>query len=163
MPVQDDIVNAVYNDCRITPAEPWFESSLLYDDMRTQDMLECIGLGHHPRLAIEQSYKVSEQAWTITTLDRRMIASFGVGKSSKPNEGVIWLLGTHRMHLIRKTFVKHSKEWVNKLMGDYDVLTNLVMTSNELSMRWLTWLGASWTDVDIDGYKQFSIYNNNKS
>ena len=37
-------------------------------------------------------------------------------------------------------------------------LTNLVMTDNELSVRWLTWLGATWRDCSVDGFQQFSLY-----
>ena len=87
-----------------------------------------------------------------------MVGSFGVAPSSKPNVGVAWLLGTYRIHLIKKTFVRHSKEWIDRLMGDYECLTNLVCKENELSVRWLTWLGAVWTDVGIDNYQQFTIY-----
>jgi hypothetical protein len=164
MPDQDDTVEYIYNDCRIDPANGEFDWLPLYEDMRTQDMLEIIGLGQHPRQALQESYKISEEAWTVTTLDMRMVGSFGVCPAIRqPNIGVIWLLGTHRMHLIKKTFIKHSKEWIDRLMGDYNVLTNYVMESNELSFRWLTWLGATFSDVGIDGYKQFHIYKNNNS
>lgn len=148
----------VYSDCTIEQANGDLEAPLLYEDVRMADMLECIGLGHHPRLAIEQSYKTSTEAWTIWTKDYRMVGSFGVAASPKPNVGVIWLLGTYRIHLIRKTFVKHSKDWVRRLMGEYDAVTNLVCKENELSVRWLTWLGAVWTDVGIENYQQFTIY-----
>jgi len=25
-------------------------------------------------------------------------------------------------------------------------------------MRWLTWLGAKWSDCKYDGFKQFNLY-----
>ena len=164
MPVHADTADKAYaktyayDDCTIEQANGELEAPLLYEDIRMADMLECIGLGHHPRLAIESSYKASTETWTIWTKDYRMIGSFGVAPSSKPTVGIIWLLGTYRMHLIRKTFVKYSKDWVNRLMGDYDSVTNLVCKENELSVRWLTWLGATWSDCGIDNYKQFTIY-----
>tara|TARA_B100001093_G_scaffold167750_1_gene160426 strand:- start:1614 stop:2081 length:468 start_codon:yes stop_codon:yes gene_type:complete len=153
--VDDEIV---YSDCRIQTAIPEFDAVELYQDMRTMDMLEVIGLGHHPRLALEESYKRSTKAWSVCTSEFRMVASFGVCPSDKENVGIPWLLGTHRMHLIKKTFIKHSKEWIERMMGDYDVLTNVVMTDNKLSMRWLVWLGAIFEECSIDGYKQFKIY-----
>ena len=161
MPVQEDTANVVYSyeDCTIHPAVGEFDWLPLYEDMRTQDMLEIIGLGQHPRTALQESYAVSDEAWTIHMPDLRIVGSFGVCQAIRqPHVGVIWLLGTHRMHLIKKTFIKRSKEWIDRLMGDYNVLTNYVMESNELSVRWLTWLGATFTDVGIDGYKQFNIY-----
>mgnify|MGYP006253892231 CR=1 FL=1 len=147
-----------YSDCRIEVAQGDFDLPQLYDDMRTMDMLECIGLGHHPRIALKESYERSERAWTILTDAYRMVGSFGVCASEDPQVGIPWLLGTHRMHLIKKTFIKHSKEWIERMMGDYDVLTNVVMTDNKLSMRWLVWLGAIFEECSIDGYKQFTIY-----
>ena len=149
----------VYSDCTIAPADGHFDAPQIYEDMRMADMLECIGLGEHPRLALEQSYEASEEVWTITTKDCRTVASFGVTQSDKAKDvGIIWLLGTYRIHNIKRTFIKHSKEWVGRLMGDYKALTNIVCESNELSVRWLTWLGATWSDVGIDNYKQFTIY-----
>ena len=164
MPVHADTADKayakpyVYTDCIIERSNGEFDGVQLYEDMRMADMLECIGLGHHPRLAIEESYKSSTEAWTIWTKDYRMIGSFGIAASSKPKVGIIWFIGTYRMKLIRKSFVKRSKEWVNRLMGEYDSVTNLVCKENELSVRWLTWLGAVWTDVGIENYQQFTIY-----
>lgn len=149
----------VYSDCRIQPANGEFDAPALYEDMRVMDMVECIGLGHHPRKALFQAYEISEEAWTITTTaDTRMVGSFGVTSSPLPDVGIIWMLGTHRMHRIKKTFIKHSREWIARLFGDYETLTNLVMTDNELAVRWLTWLGATWRDCHVDGFQQFSLY-----
>ena len=154
----DPVDTLEYSDCIIKRSDGELDARPLYDDMRMADMLECIGLGHHPRLAVETSYTASTDSWSIWTPDYRMVGSFGVGPSSKPNVGIAWLLGTYRIHLIKKTFVRHSKEWIERLMGDYSCLTNLVCKENELSVRWLTWLGAVWTDVGIDNYQQFTIY-----
>jgi len=149
----------VYSDCRIRPADSELDAPALYEDMRVMDMIECIGLGNHPRHAILESYAQSQEAWTITTAeDMRIVGSFGVVQSLIPKCGVIWMLGTHRVHRIKKTFLKHSREWIDRLYGDYTVLTNLVMEDNELSMRWLTWLGAKWSDCKYDGFKQFNLY-----
>ena len=154
----DPVDTLEYSDCIIKRSDGELDARPLYDDMRMADMLECIGLGHHPRLAVESSYTASTDSWSIWTPDYRMVGSFGVGPSSKPNVGIAWLLGTYRIHLIKKTFVRHSKEWIERLMGDHECLTNLVCKENELSIRWLTWLGAVWTDVGIDNYQQFTIY-----
>lgn len=154
----------VYSDCTIAPADGYFDAAQIYEDMRMADMLECIGLGEHPRLALEQSYEASEEAWTITSSDCRTVASFGVTQSSKGKDvGIIWLLGTYRIHNIKRTFIKHSKEWLDRLMGDYQALTNIVCENNELSVRWLTWLGATWSDVGIENYKQFTIYKSERT
>lgn len=148
-----------YKDCIVEPANGDYDADDLYADMRTIDMLEIIGLGNHPRLALVESYKVTERPWTILTRDYRMIGSFGVASSTIEGMGVPWLLGTHRMHLIKRTFIEQSKEWLSRLFNDkYEVLTNYIMEDNKLSIRWLKWLGASFNDCDVEGYKQFSFH-----
>lgn len=148
-----------YKDCIVEPANGDYDADALYADMRTIDMLEIIGLGNHPRLALVESYNVTERPWTILTRDYRMIGSFGVANSTIEGMGVPWLLGTHRMHLIKRTFIEQSKEWLSRLFNDkYEVLTNYIMEDNKLSIRWLKWLGASFNDCDVQGYKQFSFH-----
>lgn len=148
-----------YKDCIVEPANGDYDADALYADMRTIDMLEIIGLGNHPRLALVESYKVTERPWTILTRDYRMIGSFGVANSTIEGMGVPWLLGTHRMHLIKRTFIEQSKEWLSRLFNDkYEVLTNYIMEDNKLSIRWLKWLGASFNNCDVEGYKQFSFH-----
>ena len=154
----DPVDTVKYSDCVIKRSKASFDGGQLYRDMRMADMLECIGLGHHPRLAVESSYEHSTASWSIWTPDYRMVGSFGVCPSSKKGVGIAWLLGTYRIHLIKKTFVRHSKQWIYRLMGNYSCLTNVVCKENELSVRWLTWLGATWSDCGIDNYQQFTIY-----
>ncbi len=120
MPDQEDIVDEtyVYEDCSIHTAVAEFDWLPLYEDMRTQDMLEIIGLGQHPKIALQESYEMSEKAWTIHMPDLRVVGSFGVSQAIRqPNVGIVWLLGTHRMHLIKKTFIKRSKEWIDRRYG----------------------------------------------
>ena len=49
-----------FNDCSVSEAIIGFDGPALYERMRVEDMLECIGLGVHPRVACEQSYHLSD-------------------------------------------------------------------------------------------------------
>ena len=49
-----------YKDCIVMKANGYFDAPQLYHDLRTIDMLEIIGLGNHPRLAIDESYNLSD-------------------------------------------------------------------------------------------------------
>jgi hypothetical protein len=40
-------------EVRVEEAQPDMDVFDLYDDMREEDMMECIGLMHHPKDAIE--------------------------------------------------------------------------------------------------------------
>jgi hypothetical protein len=151
-----------FNDCSVSEAIIGFDGPALYERMRVEDMLECIGLGFHPREACEQSYELSEKCYSIKTRDYMLIASFGVCPTDDPKVGCAWLLGTDLMPTIKKTFVKHSKEYLDELMGDYDYLTNIVSMNNKLSVRWLTWLGAEFGESHGSDYRRFIINRRNK-
>jgi hypothetical protein len=151
-----------FNDCRVSKAIIGFDGTALYENMRVEDMLECIGLGTHPRTACEQSYQLSDKCYSIKTHDYRLIASFGVCPTEDPKVGCVWLLGTNLMTTIKKTFVKHSFEYLDKMMGDYDCLTNYVSMNNKLSVRWLTWLGAEFGESHGVDYRRFTINRKNK-
>ena len=151
-----------FNDCSVSDAIIGFDGPALYERMRVEDMLECIGHGVHPRLACEQSYELSEKCYSIKTRDYMLIASFGVCPTDDPKVGCAWLLGTDLMPTIKKTFVKHSKEYLDELMGDYDYLTNIVSMNNKLSVRWLTWLGAEFGESHGSDYRRFIINRKNK-
>lgn len=121
------------------------------------DMLEIIGLDAHPWTSIKQSFRSSVKVFAIEDDNKEMIAMFGVGNTHVPSVGCVWLLGTHRMRTIKRTFVRHSQEWVSLLMGDRRCLVNVVSTSNKLSMRWLKWLGAEFLREKPKGYLEFML------
>ena len=132
----------------------------LYEDMRVEDMLEVIGLGTHLRQACGQSFEHSTKAFTIMQMPvNKLAGSFGVCDTAVDGVGCVWMLGTHRLYNIKTTFIRHSREWLDELMGDYRMLTNLVAKSNLLSMRWLKWLGAEFIREPTEGYLEFIIIN----
>lgn len=151
-----------FNDCHVSKAITGFDGPALYERMRVEDMLECIGLGVHPRVACEQSFHLSDKCYSIKTRDFRLIASFGVCPTEDPDTGCAWLLGTDLMPTIKKTFVKHSKEYLDDLMDGYERLTNIVSMNNKLSVRWLTWLGAEFGESHGSDYRRFTINRKNK-
>jgi hypothetical protein len=73
------------------------------------------------------------------------------------NIGSAWLLGTRRLPRIKKFFLKHSRERMMDLLDGFDYLTNYVMRSNKLSIKWLEWLGAEFSDCQYEGYLSFIL------
>ena len=142
-------------EVRIQEATADLDAPMLYEDLREADMMECIGLMHHPRDAVFSSFEVSSKVFSVKTDQDGLLASFGV--SPRGNVGIVWLLGTRNFYKIKKKFIKESQQWIDELMDGFDYLTNYVMEANTLSMRWLTWLGASFEDCNIPGYKSFKI------
>jgi hypothetical protein len=142
-------------EVRIEPSMADLDAPMLYDDLREEDMMECIGLMHHPKDAVVLSFQTSSKCYSVKTTEDGLLACFGV--APREGFGVAWLLGTRNFYKIKKKFVKESRMWVDDLMEGFDYLTNYVMEANTLSMRWLTWLGATFEDCNYPGYKAFKI------
>ena len=52
-----------------------------------------------------------------------------------------WLLGTDAIETNYRMFLRRSLDWRDQLLGRYAVLRNVVDDRNEISKRWLRWMG----------------------
>lgn len=144
-------------ELRIDEAHGDMDAVDLYEDLREEDMLEILGLMHHPRDAVYTSYSCSTKCYSVKDETNNLYCSFGVAPIKGTNIGSAWLLGTRRLPSIKKFFLKHSKERMEGLLDGFDYLTNFVMKSNKLSIKWLEWLGAEFNDCQFDGYLSFIL------
>ena len=144
-------------ELRIDEAHKDMDPVDLYDDLREEDMLEILGLMHHPRDAVYMSYHTSTKCYSVKDEYNNLYCSFGVAPINGTNIGSAWLLGTRRLPKIKKFFLKHSAEKVSELLDGFDYLTNFVMRSNKLSIRWLEWLGAEFNDCQYENYLSFIL------
>ena len=92
---------------RVEEAQRDMDAFELYDDMREEDMMECIGLMHHPKDAVNLSFETSSKCYSLRDNDG-LYCSFGV--SPCENVGVVWLLGTRRLAGAKKYFVKNASD-----------------------------------------------------
>ena len=144
-------------ELRIDEARGDMDAVDLYENLREEDMLEILGLMHHPRDAVYTSYSCSTKCYSVKDEMNNLYCSFGVAPIEGTNLGSAWLLGTRRLPSIKKFFLKHSRERMEGLLDGFDYLTNFVMKSNTLSYRWLKWLGAEFNDCHLDGYLSFIL------
>jgi len=144
-------------ELRIDEAQGDIDAVDLYEDLREEDMLEILGLMSHPRDAVYMSYATSSKCYSVKDEMNNLYCSFGVAAINGTNIGSAWLLGTRRLPKIKKFFLKHSKEKVEELLNGFDYLTNFVMRTNTLSIRWLEWLGAEFNDCQYDNYLSFIL------
>jgi len=144
-------------ELRIDEAHGDMDAVDLYENLREEDMLEILGLMHHPRDAVYTSYSCSTKCYSVKDEMNNLYCSFGVAPIEGTNIGSAWLLGTRRLPTIKKFFLKHSRERMEELLDGFDYLTNFVMKSNTLSYRWLKWLGAEFNDCHLDGYMSFIL------
>lgn len=131
MPVDLQIVEAV-DDHIATIAER----------MRQADRDEVMASGGKtPVEALSGSLAKSSQVWTAI-VDGRPEVMFGVGDLNVlTRTGCPWLLGTDAVTANYRLFLRQSIMWREQLLGRYDILRNAVDDRNEVSKRWLQWMG----------------------
>lgn len=87
-------------------------------------------------------------------VDDQPVALFGVTRYTVMSpKGVPWLLGTDGIRLAVKYFLKESRKYVEAMNYSYKVLENYVDKDNELSVRWLKWLGFDLKEeIEVHGH-----------
>lgn len=107
-----------------------------------------------PSQALAKSLYRSDYAFA-GLVDGRAEVMWGVGAISPVfGVGMPWLLGTDVVLDHRKQFLRASREWVDIMLARYDELMNYVDDRNEVTKRWLQWLGFTLTDPVLMGYEQ---------
>ena len=112
-------------ELRIDEAHGDMDAVDLYENLREEDMLEILGLMHHPRDAVYTSYSCSTKCYSVKDEMNNLYCSFGVAPTEGTNLGSAWLLGTRRLPTIKKFFLKHSRERMEGLLDGFDYLTPL--------------------------------------
>lgn len=125
--------------------------------MRQQDVDELWAIGRHtPVEALVQSLSMSDYTFT-GVIDGRPEAMFGLSVISHvTGHGSPWFLGTDEILNHRRDFMRASVQWRDMFLKRTPILTNCVDDRNELSKRWLRWLGFELTDpvpMGYDGHK----------
>ena len=103
-------------------------------------------------------YGIENDDKTYTALDKHgePFAMFGVG--TEGNEAYIWLLGSKGIEQNTLKFAKHSKKLLPELIKPYGVVSNLVYSRYETSIKWLKWLGAKFIrELDINGSRFYEF------
>lgn len=110
--------------------------------MRAADVAEVRAIsGRSPHDALMFSLRRSAVAWTAL-FDGRPEVMFGIGDLNiLARVGSPWLLGTDVVETEYRQFLRASRNWSEQLFADYDLLRNFVDDRNEVSKRWLKWLG----------------------
>jgi hypothetical protein len=110
--------------------------------MREADRMEVEATGKdNPFDAVNLSYKMSRKAWTAI-VDDEPIMMFGVSPISELSGlGSPWLLGTDGVLKVKRQFIRECRGCLEDMISLYPRLINSVDVRNEVSIRWLHWLG----------------------
>ncbi len=128
-------------------------------ELRTADYEEVMALGEDAHDAIYYAYVHGE---CYTALDNEgIICMFGVVPEG--DAGRVWLLGTDRVLSNPIAFCRLSKKWLLRLRPRYRMLFNVADARNDLTIRWLQWLGFEFGNTLTLGpaghqFKEFCLW-----
>jgi hypothetical protein len=114
--------------------------------LRVADLQEIQAVSREDSLTIlKQSAAWSDPCFTIIDQKDIPIAIFGVVPDPLTVAlGRIWLLGSNDIVHNSATFLRHSRQWIEKLHERYPTLWNYVDARNEVHIRWLKWCGFTF-------------------
>ncbi len=117
------------------------------EGMRMADRAEVWAASRRtPEQALSFSFQNSALVFTGLA-DGNPFVMFGVGEQSRLlGVGVPWLLGTDEIARHAVPFLRRCGFWKKRLLADYRVLKNHVDNRNQLSIRWLRWIGFSLSE-----------------
>jgi hypothetical protein len=122
------------------------------DHMRAADVAEIAAWsGRLPGAALAKSLDQSDFALTAL-FDGVPAVMFGcrgtdlLARSASP-----WLLGTDQVETRYRQFLRGSTSYLKAMMEKYDHLINAVDDRNEVSKRWLAWLGFQMGEPQVLG------------
>ena len=131
---------------RLTSSEDCKE---LATTIRLADRREIVSLtGKDVKTGLKLALGASDECWTVL-LEDEPIAMFGyaeVGQSSAN----IWLLGSDKIKTIKWQFLRESRKWLKKIVGDFDRVWAIADVRNKAHKDWYEWLGFKvTTTVDV--------------
>ncbi len=114
----------------------------LSSSMQQEDRDNAWAIAHlSPEQAIRHSVGASIEAETWLA-DGKVMAIRGVSKGTFLSPYVcVWMLGAIGLRKYPVTFLKGSKEWVERMLEQHDHLVNYVDARNIRSLKWLQHLG----------------------
>jgi len=126
------------------PGDP----ELLAPLLRPEDVTEVLAAGmSSPLEALQTGFDHSSLCLTVEEEDGSICMMMGVVPSGDPLHGYVWLLGSDFITRKPKTFLTHSKPFLQALHKVRPVLGNFVHAENTVHVRWLGWLGFSFINT----------------
>ncbi len=105
-----------------------------------RDEVEAL-TGRDARAVLVESVEKSASAWAGLA-DGKLVCLFGVVPMTLTGvTGIPWLLGSDQVAAYSREFLRRNKGYVQTMLKDFPVLTNVVDARNTVSIRWLRWLG----------------------
>ena len=110
--------------------------------LRKADKQECLATtGQMPLSILHTALLYGDMTLTLRTPKGERIGICGVAPSPFEKAGVIWMCATDAIMKHQIAFLRRSKDALDYLGADYDILHNCVDARNTVHMKWLKWMG----------------------
>jgi hypothetical protein len=120
--------------------------------VREADRQELWASGLHGASEVmHQGIDISEVAWT-GLIDGVPVCMFGVAPVTVIGGlGRPWMVGTDMLDKHQMVFLRRCREYVDFMLQMYPVLENYVDARNVQAVKWLMWLGFSFSEPELMG------------
>lgn len=131
-----------YKDCYVEPSTE-SDGVFLSSRLRAADRAELIATSRlSPLRVLADGVRTSTPCYTIHTGGTGdPCGIFGTCESDDPTSGVVWMLGSDDLLTVSRTFIRHSRRWLNELHKNYRLLFNVIDARNKIHIKWITWMG----------------------
>lgn len=121
-------------------------------NMRQADVTEA-WVSHHqtPLQALMESWKMSKYSVIITIDDEPCVMIGLVIRDILSGNGVPWMLGTDAALKHKKRFFTEVPSVIKEMLYVCSRLCNYVHCKNEVSIKWLKWIGFTLCDPEPYG------------
>lgn len=130
------------------PSRPADISSLA-PRLRKADLDELLAAGYgNAEAALMEGFLSPDGCTTVIRPDGEPIMMFGV--APHPHDdliGCVWLLGTDDIARNGVTFLRHSRQFIDRFHEKYPVLMNFTDCRNAVHHRWLRWCGFMFINM----------------
>lgn len=133
---------------------------LMKNRLRKSDIDEVWASHHHtPEEALRLSFEMSTLCLTVDIKGMPVVMFGIVPQTLLSDKANVWLLATDGILKVRKSFLKHCKEFIGIMLKEYSVLENYVDARNTLSIRWLKWCGAEIEEAKPIGAEKLPFHH----
>jgi hypothetical protein len=134
----------------------WDDVYFVVDNMRDEDIEECMACGRTALDALSRSFEVSEVTYTLMSPDGHPAAILGVTDGPLGEHfGIVWMLGTNDIKKHKMHFLRACKAGLDSLFAECgkEALYNYTYANNSLHHVWLRWLGFTFLrQVELPPY-----------
>lgn len=120
--------------------------------LRESDLVEIyLASGLNAKEGLSLSVNNSSACFSLS-FENQVAALFGVAKSSAPDIGIIWLLGSDDLTRCKKVLVADGRRWVAEFSRHYAALKNYISAANLSTLEWLEAIGFRRLGISTYGH-----------